>query len=240
MVEVYSMVIRPYDAKREARDNKYEQLLEQGDRTMAETPEEAEGYYRQASAVIPYRPDAWLGLARATDAQGKSTESLPYYKQAFEPPSGSGLYSSFPADVASLARYGAICEENGQHKAALEVYNQACDRLNPKPKIPLQAADLPSPQLRARLDVVRGIALSESKEHSGQDRDTEAVEAFKQAASLQPSDPLVQYYLGYGCLKTGQFAASKAAFEKAVRLDTDGSIKAAAQEKLAAVQRQLR
>ncbi len=237
MVEVESSVGRPYDAKREARDNKYEQFLEQGDRTLAETPGEAEGYYRQASALIPYRPDAWLGLARATDAQGKSAESLPYYKQAFEPPSGSGLYSSFPADIASLARYGALCEENGQHQAALKVYNQACDRLNPKPKIPLQAADLPSPQLRARLDVVRGIALSESKEHSGQDRDTEAMEAFKQAASLEPNDPRVQYYLGYGCQKTGQLTASKTAFEKAARLDTDGTIRAAVKEKLDALAR---
>lgn len=235
-LRVRSMVIQPYDPNQIARDNKYEQLVEQGDRTLATNPAEAEGYYRQASSLIAYRPDAWLGLARAMDAQGKSAQALPAYRQAFAPPSGAGLYSNFPADVASYARYGALCAEAGQHEAALKVYNQAWDRLNPKPEVALQAADLPPQKLRARLDVVRGIALAEAKEHSGQDRDAEALQAFQKAAQRQPDDPQVQFYLGDGLRRTGHFAEAQAVLQRASAIDTEGTVKAAAEKNLRAVQ----
>lgn len=238
--KVASAVVMPYDPKQVALFNKYEQLLEQGDRTLAADPKAAEGYYRQASSLIPYRQDAWLGLGRAMDAQGKSTEAFPAYKQAFDPPSGAGLYSSFPSDVASFVRYGMLCEEAGQHEAALKVYNQACDRLNPKPDVPLKADALPSQQLRARLEMVRGVALAEAKDHSGQDRDAEALQAFQAAAQKQPSDPFVQFYLGYGLRKAGRFAEAQAAFQKAAVLDTEGTVKAAAGDNLRAVQAHLK
>jgi len=236
IIEVQSAVGQPYDLKREARDNKYEQLVEQGDRALASNPQAAENYYRQASLLIAYRPDAWLGMARATDAQGKSAEALPYYRQAFAPPSGAGLYSSFPADVASFARYGTLCEETGQHEEAAKIYNQSCDRLNPKPDVPLQAANLSPQQLRALLDVVRGIALAESRTHSGQDRDGEALQAFQAAAQQYPNDARVQFYLGHGLRKAGQFAQAQAAFQRAAQLDTEGTVKAATEENLRAVQ----
>lgn len=235
-LRVRSMVIQPYDPNQIARDNKYEQLVEQGDRTLATNPAEAEGYYRQASSLIAYRPDAWLGLARAMDAQGKSAQALPAYRQAFAPPSGAGLYSNFPADVASYARYGALCAEAGQQEAALKVYKQAGDRLNPKPDVALDATELSSRQLRARLDVVRGIALAEAKEHSGQDRDAESLQAFQKAAQQQPDDAVVQFYLGYGLRKAGKFAEAQAALERASALDTEGTVKAATEENLRAVQ----
>jgi tetratricopeptide (TPR) repeat protein len=231
-----TVVIRPFSPELQARDNKYEQYLEEGDKALAADPALAEGYYQKASSLIAYRPDAWLGLARARDAQGKSTQALPAYRQAFNPPSGSGLYSSFPSDVASLARYGALCAENGQQEEAMKVYTQAGDRLNPKPDVPLGAAYLSPQNLRARLEMVRGIALAEAKEHSGEDRDKEALEAFQKAAHEQPDDPQVQFYLGYGLRKAGRFAQSQAAFQKAATLDTEGTIKGATEENLRAVQ----
>ncbi len=235
-VNVASAVRRPYDPKREARDNKYEQLLEKGDKSLAANPALAERYYQKAFALITYRPDAWLGLARAMDAQGKSVQALAAYRQAFNPPSGSGLYSSFPCDVASFARYGALCAENGQQEEAMKIYHQAGDRLNPKPDVPLGADDFSSQQLRARLEMVRGIALAESKEHSGQDRDKEALRAFKKAAQEQPDDALVQFYLGYGLRKAGQFVEAQTAFQKAAQRDTEGTVKSASEENLRAVQ----
>ena len=235
-ITVRSMVIQPYDANRIARDNKYEQLLEEGDKTVAANPVLAEGYYQKAASLIAYRPDAWLGLARARDAQGKSTQAFPAYRQAFNPPSGSGLYSSFPSDVASFARYGALCVENGQQEEAMKVYTQAGDRLNPKPDVPFGVADLSPQNLRARLDMIRGIALAEAKEHSGQDRDKEALQAFQKAAQEQPNDPHVQFYLGYGLRKAGKFAQAQTAFQKAAALDTEGTVKGATEENLRAVQ----
>ncbi len=230
--------IRPYNAALAARDQKYETLLEKGDKVLADNPEEAETYFRDATLVYSYRNDAWKGLAKALDAQGKTSQALSAYHEAFESPAGRGEYSNFPGEVETLARYGILSEAAGQHEEAGRAFTKARSQLNPPPIIPLEMHPDPQnrtmPQLPALLQVVRGVAL----EH--QNKNDEAMTAFKQAASLQPNDSRVQYYLGYGYQKTGQFAASKTAFENAARLDTDGSIKAAAQEKLAAVQNQMR
>lgn len=231
-----SAVQRPYDPKREARDQKYEHLTEMGDRALPTNPAAAETYYRQATATNAGLSDAWIGLARACDAQGKDAQALAAYQQTFAPPSGSGLYSSFPSDVESLARYGILSEDAGQHEAAAKAYNQAIERLNPKPGVSMGSIGTVPAQAKAMLNVVRGIALSEAKEHSGQDRDSEAVEAFQEAAKQQPNDARVQYYLGYGYQKAGQFAAAQTAFGKAARLDNEGAVKAAVQQKLPQVQ----
>jgi tetratricopeptide (TPR) repeat protein len=226
--------MRPYDPKREARDRKYEGLVELGDRVLGTNPVAAASYYQRATVVDPYPTDAWLGLARAMDAQGKSAQALPAYRQAFNPPSGSGLYSSLPSDVASFARYGTLCEEAGLHEEAIKVYQETGARLNPKPDVPLEDDVLTPQQLRARLDVVRGIALAEAKEHSGQDRDREALQAFQKAAQEQPQDPKVQFYLGYGLQKVGKFAEAQAAFGRAAQADAGGTVRAAADEGLRA------
>ena len=118
----------------------------------------------------------------------------------------------------------------------MKVYTQAGDRLNPKPDVPLGVADLSPQNIRARLDMVRGIALAEAKDHSGQNRDKEALQAFQKAAQEQPDDPQVQFYLGSGLRKVGKFAEARAAFQKAAALDTEGTIKAATEENLRAVQ----
>ena len=231
-----SAVPRPYDPKREARDQRYEKLTEMGDHALPTNPAVAETYYRQATATDASPSDAWIGLARACDVQGKDVQALAAYQQTFAPPSGSGLYSSFPSDVESLARYGILSEDAGQHEAAAKAYNQAIERLNPKPGVSMGSVGADSAQVKAMLNVVRGIALSEAKEHSGQDRNSEAVEAFQEAAQQQPNDARVQYYLGYGYQKTGQFAAAQAAFGKAARLDTEGAVKVAVQARLPQVQ----
>lgn len=139
-----------------------------------------------------------------------------------------------------------MCEDNNQHEAAVRAYNKAAGELNPRQigvalDISADPTKTPALHLRALLDVVRGLTAGEEVNlPAGQDRYEEALLAFKSAAQQQPNDPRVQYYLGYGYQKTGQLAASKAAFEQAARLDTEGTIKAAAQENLAAIQSQLR
>ncbi len=232
----WSVVKRPCNPQQEARDRKYEGLVELGDRMLGTNPAAAETYYRRATVVDPYPTDAWIGLARAADAQGKDSQALAAYRQTFDPPSGSGLYSSFPSDVESLARYGLLSEGAGQHEAAVKAYDQAAERLNPKPDVPLGGAGASAAHLRAMLHVVRGVAFAEAKEHSGQNKDTEALEAFQEAAQQEPNDARVQYYLGYGFQKAGQFAAAQAAYGRASRLDTAGAVKAAAVEGARAAQ----
>ncbi len=224
--------IRPYDPDRIARDQKYESLVELGQRLLASNPRAAEANFRAATAVDPYQTDAWMGLARASDAQGKPSQALSAYGRVFGS-SGSGVYSTFPSDVEALARYGGLCEDAGQHEAALRACNQASERLNPKPKVPLgipQDRPVPSPELRAMLEVVRGVALDQ------QGKKGEALGAFNHAAGLQPNDARIQFYHGYGLRKAGRFAEAQAAFQKAARLDTEGTVKAAAAESLRAVQ----
>jgi len=224
--------VRPYNAALQARERKYESLIEQGNRLLTSDPKAAEANFRAATAVDPYETDAWMGLARASDAQGNKSQALSAYGRVFGS-SGSGVYSTFPSDVEALARYGSLCEDVGQHEAALRACNQAAERLNPKPKVPLGIPhDRPvaPPELRAMLEVVQGIALDQ------QGKTGTALAAFNHAASLQPSDARVQFYHGYGLRKAGQFAQAQAAFQRAARLDTDGTVKAATAENLRAVQ----
>ncbi len=224
--------VRPHNADRQARDQKYERLVELGQRLLASDPKAAEANFRAATAVDPQDTDAWMGLARASDAQGKKAQAFSAYGRVFGS-SGSGVYSTFPSDVEALARYGGLCEDAGQHEAALRACNQASERLNPKPKVPLgipQDRPVASPQLRAMLEVVRGIALDQ------QGKKDEALAAFNHAAGLQPNDARVQFYLGSGLRKAGRFAEAQAALQRAALLDTEGTVKAATEDNLRAVQ----
>lgn len=226
-----SVVIRPYDADRQARDYQYERLVEQGDGLRGTDPAAAEALYRQATSVNPKPTDAWMGLARASDAQGKKAQALSAYGRVFGP-SGSGMYSNFPSDVEALARYGTLCEAAGQHDVALRACNYAGSRLNPKPEVPV-GVPLDRPvapaELHAMLDVVRGIALDQ------QGRGSESLAAFRQAALFLPNDARVQFYLGDGLRKAGQFTQARTALEKGAALDKEGTVKAAA-ESLRAIQ----
>jgi len=224
--------IAPYDPARQVRLQQYESLVEQGDRLRATNPAAAEALYRQATAVDPQQTDAWMGLARASDAQGKKAQAFSAYDRVFGS-SGSGVYSTFPSDVEALARYGTLCEDAGQRDTAIRACNQAAERLNPRPKASLGVRlDRPvaSSELHAMLGVVRGIALDQQGKRS------ESLAAFRQAASLQPDDARVQFYHGYGLRKAGQFAEAQAALERAAALETEGPVKAATEEDLRAVQ----
>ncbi len=225
--------IRPYNAALQARDQKYDLLVEQGEKLRAANPAAAEVYYRQATSINSQPTDAWMGLARASDVQGKQSQALSAYQKVFGSLSGASVYSTFPSDVEALARYGTLCEDAGQHDAAVRACNQAGERLNPRPRVQLSVPtdrQVASPELHAVLEVVRGIALDQQGMRS------ESFAAFSRAADLQPNDARVQYYLGYGLQKAGQFAAAQAAYGRASRLDTAGAVKAAAVEGARAAQ----
>jgi Flp pilus assembly protein TadD len=200
----------------------------------------AEEDFRQALAAYPRSDEAKTGLAQALEGEGRSDEASNAYRDAFKRADALSSYSTFPNDIAALARHGILSEEAGRHQEAVKSYNMARQWLNNKAIVPLNASfdpkGPPTPQLRAMLEVVRGVALMDSKNQDGQDRSTEALEAFSQAAALQPNDAHVQFYHGYGLRKAGQFAQAQAAFRRATALDTEGTVKAAAEENLRAVQ----
>lgn len=223
-------VVQPYDPNLQARNQKYEALVEQGDKLRESNPGAAEAYYRQATVTNPQPADAWMGLARAADAQQKPVQALSAYGKVFGS-SGSSLYSTFPADVEALTRYGTLCENAGLHNAAIQACNQAGERLSPKPKVPLSVPinrSVTSSELQAVLEMVRGVALEQ------QGKKAEALSAFSKAAVSQPDDACVQFYQGYGYQKTEQFAQANTAFLKAAKLDTQGIVKAAAEKELPA------
>jgi len=228
-----SVVLRPYDAARQARDYNYAHLVAEGNGMRGTNPAGAEALYRKAIAVSPKPADAWIGLARAADAQGKRVQALSAYRRVYASPSGAGMYSNFPSDVEALARYGTLCADAGRLEEAVRAYNYAAGRLNPKPPVPLgvplNRASAFS-ELRARLEIVRGIALDQ------QGRQAESLAAFGQAARFQPDDARVQFYLGFGLRKAGRFPEARAALEKASALDTEGPVKTEAAESLRAVQ----
>lgn len=200
----------------------------------------AEEDFRQALATYPRSDEAKTGLAQALEGQGRSDEASNIYRDAFKGANALSSYSTFPNDIAALARHGIVSEEAGEHQEAVKSYNMARQWLNNKAVVPLNESfdpkGLPTPQLRAMLEVVRGVALMESKNQDGQDRSTEALEAFSQAARLQPNDARVQFYHGYGLRKVGKFTQAQAAFQRAARLDTEGTVKAVTAENLRAVQ----
>ena len=135
-----------------------------------------------------------------------------------------------------------MCENNGQHNAAVRAYNKATEELNPRRtgvplNVPAAPQETPAPQLRALALVVRGLAIGEGTDLTDlPGRISEALEAFQEAAWEQPNDPRVQYYLGYGLQKAGRMAEAQTAFQKAAQLDTEGTVKAASEENLQAVQ----
>ena len=228
-----TLVLQPYDPRRQARNQKYDALVEQGNKLRDANPGGAESYYRRATVVNPQASDAWLGLARISDVQGKQAQALSAYQKVFGSTSGSTVYSTFPADVEALARYGTLCENAGLHDAAIQACNQAGERLSPTPKVPLSVPlDRPvmSSELQAVLEMVRGVALEQ------QGKKTEARSAFSKAAVSQPDDARVQFYQGYGYQKIGQFVQAQSAFQQASALDTRGAIKAAAGERLRVIQ----
>ncbi len=204
---------------------------------MPTAPKTAESDFREATSVIigfPGHSESWKGLARALDAQGKTLQAFAAYQKAFELPKGRMEYSTFPDDIEALARYGTLCEAFGQHEAAARAYQKAQEQLYTWSSVPLEIqADsqyAASQQLPAMLEVVRGLALIR------EDKTEKALTALQQAASLQPKDARVQYYLGYGYRKAGQFAQAQAAFQKAARLDKEGTVRAATEEDIRAVQ----
>jgi Flp pilus assembly protein TadD len=203
----------------------------------------AEKKLRQSLALDTTGGDAgiWRDLGRALEAQGRSLEAHTAYREAFDNPTRRGS-SSFPDDIGALTHYSIMCEDSGQHEAAVRAYNKAVEELSPRQTsveltVPADARETPTPHLRALLDVLRGLTIGEEKNVAGgQDRSGEALEAFREAAQQQPNDARVQYYLGYGSQKVGQFTAARAAYGRAARLDTAGVVKAAAAEGVRAAQ----
>ncbi len=203
----------------------------------------AESYFRKALALYPRSDEAQTGLAQALGGQGRSDEASVACGSAYTDADALNTYSTFPTDITALARHGLIAEEAGQHREAVKAYNMARQWLGTKLTVPLLTVPLteadpkgPPPHLGAMLRIVQGVALAESKDQDRKDRSGEALQTFQEAAQQEPNDARVQYYLGYGLQKAGQFAAAQAAYARAARLDTAGTVRAAAEEGARAAQ----
>ena len=178
----------------------------------------------------------WADLGRALNEQGRSEDAYAAYQEAYDNPKRGGS-SNFPHDVETLTHYGIMCEDHGQHEAAVRAYNKAVEEMNPRQTnvaldVPADPQQTPALHLRALLDVMRGLSIGEEKNVAGgHDRNDEALAAFQEAAQQQPNDARVNYYLGYGYQKVGDVKAAQSAFAKAATLD-HGDIKKAALKEL--------
>lgn len=189
----------------------------------------AEGFFRQALNLYPRNAGAAAGLARVLERQGNLAGALAGYRQAFSDSPNHSFYSTFPRDVEAVTRYGLLAEQAGQWREAVQAYEIARERLNPKPMLLLDVEfdpKTPQPaQLRAMLHVVRGLTLDEQGKHE------DALSAYTEATRLQPNQPLAQFYLGRGLQKAGRAAEARAAFQKAAQYG-HGAVQAEAQKAL--------
>lgn len=224
---VSSMVIRPFSPEAYHREIEYSRLVGLGNRSLASDPRMAASYFQKALPLSEVPDEAATGLGKAMEEQGRLAEAFAAYRLAYGPAKHS--YSTFPADVEALTRYGLLAAQTGQWREAVRVYKQARERLNPKPAVALDVdfnPKAPQPeQLRAMLHVVRGLTLEE------QGKGNEALSAYSEAARLQPDQPLAQFYLGRGLQRAGRTAEARAAFQKAARFG-NGAVQSAAQKAL--------
>lgn len=201
----------------------------------------AEANYRQATEAVSTFSEGWIHLAQALDYEGDTQEAFVAYRKAFVPPPNITFTSFVPRDVEGLARYGLLCEQSGQHEAAVQSYNKARewgDSVYLKPLDKSLDVKVTSPLLAtAMLNMLRGFSIENDDYQNGSHRRSqEALTVFQDAARALPNDPRTRFYLAYGLRKDGQFKQAYLEFQNAAQLDKDGFIKSEAEKNIRAVQ----
>lgn len=191
----------------------------------------AEDYLRGAAETLPRLPWTWAELALILDYQGKTEEAFTTYQKAFGSPAGSTSgYTNDVRIIEALTRYGLMCEDRGQPEVAVQAYIKArqwgnSDAFDALDKT-LDAKTTASPaRIRTMLDLLRGVALSQSQQQKGQDRSAEAETAFENAAKRTPDNALAQLFLANGLREVGRYGEAETALQKVREMDKDGKLK---------------
>lgn len=188
---------------------------------------EAEANARVAVATGYDAGFAQETLAAALDAQGKSQESLQAYKEIADE---GGL---FPRN---LLPYALLLLKAGDVRQAALVYNKALplidngDLMRKNGDFSQNAPH--SQELAAAIHTALGLQSDWRGYHGAyQGYLQQSLLHFQQAAALEPSSPLTNYYYGYGLKRLGRGVEAQAAFRKAAALG-QGDVREAAQKEL--------
>lgn len=220
--------------ERRATYAKYAALEKQGDDLLVQGQfAEAEAYLRHALDFGPRETMTQMHLGLALDRQGQTDEAFDFYQKAFNPESAATISSNYPEDVEAYTRYGLMCETRGRHAEAVRCYNQAWRWAKASPLPETLDAQTDSPlKVRTMLNIVRGIAIESATRQERVTRAVESLAAYQEAATKMPSDAHAQFFLGDRLREAGRFDEAKAVLQKAAKMDTDGSLKAATDKSL--------
>lgn len=177
-------------------------------------------------------------LARLYETEGRTDEAIHAYHDMIHPP--NGMPSGTFGNASALIHYATMLNDAGRWPEAVQAYEDILK----SPDMPYNqappAADeprldahfnpaVPQPRaMQAMLHVVLGRRYGRNYK--------EALPQFEQAVATDPSLAIAQFYKGHALQRQGRFAEAQAALEKASAVDKEGTVTAAATEKLRAVQ----
>jgi tetratricopeptide (TPR) repeat protein len=186
----------------------------------------AEAKARQALALGS--PLGQEVLAAALYAQGKDQEAFQVYK-AIADRGANAARNEYP--------YALLLLKSGHWAKAVEAYNTALTLGGDVDALQANSHFSPNVPQPAALEAAIRIGMGVTADGGGfygtyQQRREQALAQFQKALALEPNNPLVHYYYGYGLTKAGQRAQAHTEFQKAA--DTgNASVKKAAKQAMA-------
>ena len=156
----------------------------------------AEPLLQKAVAADPGNYTAWFDLGFVNNALGKTEESIAAYRKSV---------AAKPDVFESNLNLGLMLAKNRQPDAAQ--YLRAATKLTPTAN---------QDEGRARAWVSLGHVLESEKPD-------EAIDAYKQAASLRPSDPEPHLSAGMLLEKQNRFADAQEQFQQALTIDSNSA-----------------
>lgn len=186
----------------------------------------AEANFRASLALFP--GEAYLGLAEALTAQGRTAEAIQTYRLMFKPNPACGFGGSYI--TRTYLNYALLLDQTGQWAEAVAAYQYALPTLpgGVLPKINARFdPDAPQPvALAAAVHVALGLDASFVPEDGEEYEQSQgrAFQEYAKALQLAPNWDSANYYYGYGWqrldhksrARIGSVQQARAALQKAI------------------------
>ncbi len=189
----------------------------------------AERLFRQALRLNDADDDAWLGLARIADKQGKTREALALYQSLLGP--HRNWVSAESNDVAVLTRYAELSEHFGKTEQAVQAYQKVLQVsardghvVGRDPNMPVGTNTTDPNEIRARAHILLGLAHQAHREGifiPEREMPDLALQAFQEAVRIKPDLPIAHYYLGDQLRTLHHTKEANAEFARAESLGDD-------------------
>lgn len=177
-------------------------------------------------------------LAQIYEAEGRTNDAIQVYQTMLHPPANEGHGGTVAQDGFTLIHYAMALNKAGHWPEAMQAYEASLSNPNMPDSQENLSADAPRietdfnptvPQqnkMAAMLHVVLGRRFGHNY--------ADALPEFEAATAIDPNLAIAYYYTGYALQGEGHHTEAQVAFRKAIRLDTEGTVKAAAQKELPA------